>query len=337
MKRFNNLYDDILGRENLRLAVAKALRGKRDRGDARAFCARLDQRLTELCEQLMANQFRFGMARQFMIHDPKPRLITAPRFSERVVHHAIMNICEPVLDAALIRDTYACRKGRGREACVIRAQQFARSHGSFLKLDIRKYFDSVHQPTLLSLLSRQFKETKLLHLFASIIESYQTEPARGLPIGSLISQHAANFYLSGVDHYIKEELRVKAYVRYMDDMMLWSDDRKQLAEWRDRLVSFIAEKRLLVVKPIPFINRTQHGVDFLGCRVFQSHCQLSRRSRLRFRRKLGLLHEQLVDGAIDEEEFQTRSGSLSSFTKSASARSWTVRTRTIQTLEGDGY
>jgi hypothetical protein len=141
MKRTGNQFERIVERDNLRLAFLKALRGKRSRRDAQRFAQRLEQNLEEMAEQLRSGTFPVGRYQQFLIHDPKERIITAPCFAERVLHHGIMNVCEPILDRWLIDDTFACRTGRGRVAALQRAGRFARRFPYFLKLDVRKYFD----------------------------------------------------------------------------------------------------------------------------------------------------------------------------------------------------
>lgn len=220
MKRTGNLFDEIVEWKNLRLAAYKALRGKRTRADAQQFVSQLDSRLTEMADQLRSGTFPLGCYHQFVIYDPKRRTITASCFAERVLHHAIMNVCEPVFERRLIADTYACRAGRGREATILRAQRFAQRFPSYLKLDIRKYFESIPHNRLLLQLGRLFKDERLLALFASILNGFQPGLGRGLPIGSLTSQHFANFYLGQFDRFVKETLRLKGYVRYMDDMLL---------------------------------------------------------------------------------------------------------------------
>jgi RNA-directed DNA polymerase len=140
MRRANHLFETIVDRENLRLAVHRALRGKRSKGDARAFVAKLDENLEWMLSALLRGDFPLGVYNQFTIFDPKERLITAPCFPERVLHHAIMNVCEPVFERWLIADTFACRKGKGRLVALQRARTFSRRFPFFLKLDIRKYY-----------------------------------------------------------------------------------------------------------------------------------------------------------------------------------------------------
>jgi RNA-directed DNA polymerase len=164
MKRAGNLFERMVERDNLRLAYWKALRGKRGQQEVRRFGDHLENNLAAMAEQVRAGTYPLGRFRQFTVFDPKERLITAPCFAERVLHHAIMNVCEPVLDGWLIDDTYACRVGRGRVAALARAQEFARRYPFFLKLDIRKYFDSIPHEELLARLARRFKDRALLEL-----------------------------------------------------------------------------------------------------------------------------------------------------------------------------
>lgn len=228
MRRAGRLFDQILDHENLRLATHKALRGKRSKGDARAFVADLDANLEALRSSLERGDVVLGESHQFTIRDPKTRLITAPCFRERVLHHAILNVCEPTFERWLIADTFACRRGRGRLAALDRARRFASGHAAFLKLDIRRYFDSITHEILLDRLGRLFKDPRLLDLFGRIIAAFEATPGRGLPIGSLTSQHFANAYLGAFDRFVKEGLRVRGYVRSMDDMALWADSTATL-------------------------------------------------------------------------------------------------------------
>jgi retron-type reverse transcriptase len=213
---------------NLRLAFWKASKGKRAKADCRAFQESLDTNLGALRAELLAGQVRVGNYHYFTIHDPKERTICAAQFRERVLHHALMNVCEPVLERAAVFDSYACRRGKGQLAAVRRAESYARRYGWFLKLDVRKYFDSVDHTVLRRLLRQKFKDAVVLALFDQVLASYQTAPGSGLPIGNLTSQHFANFYLAPLDRFIKEHLRRGAYVRYMDDFVVWGESGTDL-------------------------------------------------------------------------------------------------------------
>jgi hypothetical protein len=247
-----------------------------------------------------------------------------------------MNVCEPLLDLWLIDDTYACRTGRGRLAALQRAQSYARRFGYYVKLDIRKYFDSIPHNRLLERLARRFKDRRLLDLLGRIIRAFRGSLGRGLPIGSLTSQHFANCYLGGLDRLVKEELRIRGYVRYMDDMALWSDSRACLRGALTSVGAFLGTELGLELKASPYLNRTAHGMDLLGCRVFRRHMVLSRRSRRRFRQKLIRLERSCAGGEIEAAVLQQRATALLAFARSAGVSSWRFRTAVLQQIAVGG-
>lgn len=313
MKRIGHLMESIAAPDNLRLAFWKAARGKRGKADCQAFQARLEEELETLRTGLLSGQVRVGDYHYFTIHDPKERLICAASFRERVLHHALMNVCEPVLEKAAVFDSYACRKGKGRLAAVARARGFAARHGWFLKLDVRKYFDSIHHETLRGLLRRKFKDPLVLELFDRILASYVTASGRGLPIGNLTSQHWANYYLAPLDRFLKEELRRGAYVRYMDDFVVWGESGPELREVCERARAFLATESKLELKASEVINRTTLGIDFLGYRLFPGTVRLARRSKVRFKRKFCRYEQSHRAGEWSELVLQQRMQALLAF------------------------
>ena len=335
MQRTANLFEQICTLENLRAAYQKASQGKRDQPVVREFGHALDSRLSEMLVTIGNGSIALGRFHQFVIRDPKERVITAPCFEERVLHHAVMNICEPVFDRWLIDDTFACRKWKGREAAVLRAASFSKRFGWFLKLDIRKYFDSVSHSTLQNLLRRRFKDDQLLELLNRIIHSFRGAMNVGLPIGSLTSQHFANFYLGWFDRFVKESLRVRGYVRYMDDMVLWHDDPTALKRIRSQCEEFLNKTLSLQVKPM-ILQRTHVGMDFLGSRVRPTHIGLSRRSKRRWQRRVSVLQRAQRLHLISEQDLQTRLEAATSFAKSAGAKSWRFRQAVLQRPSVDG-
>lgn len=336
MKRAGNLFDRIVERENLRLAFCRAARGKRGRAEVHRFADHLDENLDQMAELLRRRVFPVGRYHQFVIRDPKERVITAPCFPERVLHHAIINVCESVFERWLIHDTYACRIGRGRIAAVLRAAQFAQCHPFFLKLDIRKYFDSIPHRSLLGRLTRLFKDQCLLELFERIVQGFRGDVGRGLPIGSLTSQHFANFYLGWCDRFVKETLRVEGYVRYMDDIAVWGQSTDALQSALRHTQQYLSHELGLTVKAHPFLNRTTHGMDFLGCRVFADHTRLNARSKSRFRRSMMQLERSYANDEIDERELQSRAMALIAFTRAAETASWHFRTKVLEQLPVSG-
>lgn len=318
MKRVGGLYDAVWQWDTLRAAFHKARKGARCSREALAFEARLDENLRQLQDELKAQQVRLAGFTQFIIHDPKERTITAPAFRDRVLHHAIMQVCEPHFDRWLIADSYACRKGKGRLAALERATHFAKQHGWYLKLDIRKYFESIPHDRLLMALEGKIKDWRLLALLAQIIRSHPL----GLPIGSLTSQHLANFYLGSVDRLAREKLRVPGYVRYMDDFTLWEDDPLKLRQHWSQVRVFLQTELGLALKASAHMNRTAHGMDFCGFRLFPGWRVLNRRSRQRL---VARLHE--LETLDDENEQQKRAESVIAFVKEGNTwhqRSWAL-------------
>lgn len=335
MKRANHLFDRICERENLRLAVAKAMRDKRRKQEVQDFIESLESNLDRLRLELSNGTVGLGRFQHFTIYDPKERLISAPCFEERVIHHAIMNFCEPRLNRSLVDDTYACRTGKGREACLLRAKTFSARFPVFLKIDIRKYFDSVDHTILLKQLERKFKEAKLLKLLERVIACYHVHPGTGLPIGSLTSQHFANHYLSHLDRFIGESMGC-SMVRYMDDIVVWGNSFQQLKDVLNRIQKFTDAELALELNSKMQLNRSNLGVTMLGCRVFPDRIELNRQSKRRFVEKLRAITEQHEDRMLTAMEFQARSESLVAFCRAAGVCSWLFRRDALQRISNHG-
>lgn len=319
MKRAGSLLPRIADPDNIRLAFWKASRGKRGRGAVLAFAGSLEERVAAIRGEIVSGEPRLGRYRFFHVRDPKRRLICAASFPERVFHHALMNVCEPELERGAIFDSYACRKGKGMRLALARAHRFSREHPWYLKLDVRKYFDSIDHETALGLLARRIKDRAVLDLFARALATYSTAPGKGVPIGNLISQHLANFYLSSFDHWVKEERGVRGYVRYMDDLLLFGDGSDGLKGLLGDARSFLRERLALELREPPQINRTEHGIPFLGYRVFPGRIGLAPRSRHRFVERLVACGRRLAHGVWDEEEAARHAEAFVDFTRPAAA------------------
>ena len=290
MKRAGNLYRKISNRENLELAFYRAQRGKASRGDVIRFRENLDEELRALSQDIEEGTVSVGDYHYFHIHDPKPRTICAACFRERVLHHAIMAVCDGEFERYQIYDSYASRVGKGVDACLKRTQEFAGKFGWFMKLDIHKFFGSVNHDILLELLNRRFKDPELLYLFSRIVESYETTPGCGLPIGNLTSQYFANLYLGLMDHLIKDTWRIPGYVRYMDDFILFADSREELIGRLPELTEFLRGELKLELNPL-VLNRCAAGIPYLSYRVYPDRLWLSLKARRRFRRKIRIANE----------------------------------------------
>jgi hypothetical protein len=210
---------------NLADAACKAARGKRAQPEVGAFFARFDANLARLSEAIHTGQVPLGGYRCFQIHDPKPRMIHAPGFPDRVIHHALLNRMGATFERTEVASSFACRPGKGVLAAARAAQSAIRRYPWYVKVDIRGYFNHIDHEILLGLLARRFKGLDGQVLLALIIDSYHTQPGKGLPIGTLTSQHFANFYLDGLDRFLLETPGVQAHVRYMDDIIWWCDNK----------------------------------------------------------------------------------------------------------------
>ena len=281
------------------------MRGKKAKRSASHFNFHLENELVRLCEELSTESYRPRPYFQFGISEPKVRKICSSEFRDRVVHHAICNVIEPLFEKRSIFDSYACRKGRGAHIAIKRCQQFSREFDYFLKCDIRKYFESVDHSVLKRLYRRTFKDQALLGLLDVIVDHKVPGnlPGKGIPIGNLTSQHFANFYLTPLDHFIKEKLRVKGYVRYMDDFILFAKDKADLHHCLREIENFIARELALSLKPkATTIAPVSQGVPFLGFRVFRNLIRLQRMNLVRLRRNIRRRENEFRRGVISEKE-----------------------------------
>jgi len=215
MKRQSFLFDRITEYGNIRLAFLKAMRGNRESPQARLFCQNTDANLNTLRERLATLDCGWGGYRSFIIHDPKLRTISTAPFPQRIMHHAIINVIGEVLERPLVHHCYACRTGKGTHAAVMYAFKQTKSNPCFLKLDIRKYFDSIDHKILKLQLRRLLKDHRVLTLLDGIIDSYETLPGRGVPIGNLTSQFFANTHLaSWITSFLKNCTRLRIAVTW---------------------------------------------------------------------------------------------------------------------------
>lgn len=303
MKRYGKLYPQVVSYENLLLAAHKALRGKKFKASVASFYFHLENEVIALQEELTSNRYRPRPYRQFEIREPKVRQICSSDFRDRVVHHAICNVIDPLLERRLIFDTYACRNGKGAHAALEQTQNFARANNYFLKCDIQKYFQSIDLAILKNLLRRLIKDKDLLALLDIIVNHAvpDSEPGKGIPIGNLTSQHFANFYLGELDHYLKDRCGLKGYVRYMDDFICFSRDKNFLKELLSEIRLFIDQHLKLKLKEkVVRIAPVTEGVPFLGFRAYPNLIRLQRPNLIRLRKRIKRRERQLQRGLITE-------------------------------------
>lgn len=322
MKRAGNLYQKIANYENLCLAFWKARKGKDAKAEVQRFRESMHEEISALRNGLLSGSVMVGEYHYFEIFEPKKRQICAAAFRERVLHHAIINICGPYFERFLIFDTYACRKGKGTHKAVERAQFYSPRGTWYMKLDIAQYFHSIDHGILMKLLERMFKDKQLLDLFKKIIASYHIIPGKGVPIGNLTSQYFANYYLGFLDYFIKQKLRMKQYVKYMDDFVLWSNSKQELRDCLREITKFLSESLSLIVRDVMSINYTSNGMNFLGYRIFPHDILLARRSRSRFIKKYCNYERKYVSGIWSEDVLARHVETLVAFTRHAAATSF---------------
>jgi hypothetical protein len=319
MRRSGGLIEQIASFENLLWAAARARRGKKRRPDVAAFHVDLESNLLALRDELRGGGYMPGAHRVFSIRDPKPRVISAAPYRDRVAHHAVCRYVGPALERGLIHDCYANRVGKGTHAALDRCTHFARRNRYVLKCDIARYFPSMDRAMLKGQLRHALKCGPTLVILDRIIDMAEPGPdvpvyfhgdhllapyerVRGVPIGNLTSQLFGNSYLSAFDHWVKEGLGATAYLRFVDDFLLFSDDKAWLAEARRRLGGELAGLRLQLHPRKCQIVPTQCGVEFLGWHVYPDHRRLKRKTGVRFSRRLRGLVQGYREGRIDREE-----------------------------------
>jgi hypothetical protein len=310
------MYDALTSWDNLLLAYKKAGAGKRRHPNVAAFEHRLEDNLLRLQHELRTQAYRPGKYESFYIHEPKRRLISAAPFRDRVVHHALCNLIEPIFERRFIADSYANRIGKGTHRALNRCQEFARRFRYVLQCDLKQFFPSIDHAILREILARIIHDLNVLWLIDRILESgegvlndayelvyfpgddlFAANRPRGLPIGNLTSQFWANVYLNAFDHFVKRELRCAAYLRFVDDLLLFEDDKNILWSWKSA-----CEKRLgslrVTLHPDAHPRPVSEGIPFLGFVVFPQRRRLKRRKGIHFQRRLRELFIRQQAGEI---------------------------------------
>lgn len=311
MKRKGYLFPNIWRFDNLLTAVRNASRGKKKKSRVLQFLFEQEYELVALQRELQEKIYIPRPYQIFQIEDPKPRQICAPDFRDRVVQHAICQVIGPCLERGFIDDSYACRKGKGHHRAIQRASEFCRRFPYFLKCDVRKFFYSIDHTILTSLLVRKFKDTDAMWLFNTIIHTAPTEtPGKSIPLGNLTSQYFANLYLDPLDHLLKENLRLKGYVRYMDDFLMFGE-KEQLHQIQEELLEFLHLcLRLELKSQATLLAPCWQGIPFLGFRVFPGVIKIKRENWRRFQKKFQKRQRQFASREIDASDFTRSIASL---------------------------
>lgn len=273
MKRVNNLFDKIVDYDNLYLAYIKAKRNKSRRKEVRVFEQDTEQLLKKLQQQLIDGTYRTSEYKTFTIYEPKERIIfKLPFYPDRIVHHAIMNILEPIWVSIFISHTYSCIKGRGIHAAVKdikRDLKDVESTKYCLKLDIKKFYPSIDHDVLKQIVRKKIKDVKLLRLLDSIIDS-----TNGVPIGNYLSQFFANLTLAYFDHWLKEVKQVKYYYRYADDIVILSNSKEELKTLFNDIQVYLKSLKLDIKPNYQIFPLDSRGLSFVGYVFFHTHIKI---------------------------------------------------------------
>lgn len=324
MTKLIHVFDQVTSIKTLRAANQCALKGKRHNRFATGFSYELTSNLIQLQSELIDQTYKPQEYRNKIVLEPKVRLIEAPAYRDRIVHHAIHHFLSPFYEKHFITDSYACRPNRGIHKAVTRVQQFLRTSKNDLyicQIDVSKYYASINHNRLLELLNTKICDQKLLDLLEIIIEStdsgtehdylfaadshYFTNGRRGIPIGNLTSQLFANIYLHELDMFAKHNLRIKHYVRYMDDILIIHESKEQLHIWQTAIINFLYDKLYLTVNPRKIrIYPARYGVSFVGYVIYPDYLRLRSSSVKRFKRRYSRQLDLVASGRIGPAAMQ---------------------------------
>ena len=328
MKRIGNLWPQLTSFGNLLGAADAAAAGKSKRPDVAAFLLNMEWELLSLQRELTSGEYRTGPYRTFTIRDPKPRRISAAPFRDRVVHHALTRVLEPIFERRFSNNSFACRTGLGTHKALERARDGVCRCAYVLKCDVRKYFASIDHGILNAQLARTIKCGQTLDLAALIIAGFDPEESgaeedviryypgddlfspyerrRGLPLGNQTSQFFANVYLNAMDRLIDERLKPDVYARYVDDFVLFSDSKTRLREMRHAVVEFMESVRLEIHRGKSRIYRCVDGLTFLGWRIFPDRTRLIRGNVVRFRQRMKEMQAAYSSGRMTWDDVDQR-------------------------------
>ena len=303
MKRINNLFPQIYDHDNIDLADRKARKCKKNTYGVKKHDENREQENLQIHENIKNGTYKTSGYSTFKIYEPKERIIfRLPYNPDRIVHHAVMNILEPIWVKTFTRDTYSCIKNRGIHALAqqLRKDLDADPQGTLycLKMDIKKFYPSINHAVLKRILKKKIKDKKLLKLLGEVIDS-----ADGVPIGNYLSQFFANLYMAYFDHWVKEELKVKYYYRYADDIVILSDNKNQLRSWLVAIKLYLTHELQLKLKDnYQIFPVNSRGIDFVGYVFYHTHTKLRKSIKM----KLHKLIDKYEQGKLSKEELQIK-------------------------------
>lgn len=319
------LFSSVWEPLNLWKAFKSAAKGKRSTPAEAAFEFNLEEELIQLEDELRSGTYQPLGYHNFLIQRPKRRLISAAPFRDRVVHHALMNVIEPFFERQFIFDSYANRVGKGTHRALERCTYFLRRYDYVMHLDVVQFFQSIDHEILLCILKRNLKDDSIMDLIGKILDSgkglnpeeqevvyfpgddlFAANRPTGLPIGNLTSQHWANVYLNELDQYAKRQLKCRAYLRYVDDILLFANHKQVLNDWKHAIIQFLKSLRLVLHEKSAQAQPRHLGMPFLGFIVFPDHRRLKRHNGLAFQRRLMSMAVCKRAGELSDSDLQAR-------------------------------
>ncbi len=292
MKTYKNLYQELCSEENIALAFKKARKRKSKKPYVIEFEGNLKENLELLRSELLDESYQPKPLRTFIVREPKTRKIRKSYFRDRVVHHAICNILEPIFDKWFIYDSFANRKGKGTLNAIKRFDKFKNKVSKnniincyVLKADIKHYFNEVNHTILINILRNKIRDEQLISLILKVLKNHSEEI--GMPLGNMTSQFFANVYLNELDQFIKKDLKAKYYIRYVDDFVILHNNKYILENYKEKINTFLKEElKLELHKNKSKILMLKRGIPFLGFRHFQYHRLLRKANILTMRKKI---------------------------------------------------
>jgi len=294
------MWHQVYRYNNLLLAFYKASKGKKQHKDVKAFAFNLNENIKKLAHQIQQFKVPLGNYSYFVIKDPKERTICAANFVERVYHHALMNIYHESFELIQIEHSYATRPNKGTHKAIYQTWLNCQKEGYWIKLDVKKFFDTINHEVLKKMICDYFEEDEIIVAFHQIIDSYNNETQIGLPIGNLTSQYFANFYLSFLDNYSIKELKIQKYIRYMDDIVIWSVDKDTIRDYFNKLTLYLEQELKQSFKPY-VLNKTRFPIPYIGFLINNEGAFPNKRNRKKFFKKTMTLTDIETDDIAMEK------------------------------------
>lgn len=284
MKTYSNLWDKFISKENFELAYKNSIKGKSKQRQIKEFKKNKDENLEKVRRLVISGKFHTSKYRKMTIYEPKERIIyKLPYNPDRIVQHAVMNILKPILLKKFIQNSYACIEGRGQHKASRKCSEYVRRNEYCLQGDCRKFYPSINHDVLSAMFHRIIKDERFLGLVDDII--YSIEGETNCPIGNYCSQRFGNYYLTKLDNFIKHGLKIRDYVRFCDDFLIFANDKEMLKAYRIRVKDFLKSQNLLDCSKLELF-KTRQGVDFCGYRSFGKYVLLRKATAKRAKKRI---------------------------------------------------